>query len=165
MQAAEHQPIIFDRKSKGTHGLIRVRKLISDKENWRLPEDQFDWQFPGSSCKGRDRFVLFIEDYQKVYASCPKNVHFLWTDIQLSKGKVNNYKTKVQIDGKDVSVVYRSAPCNGVKVCPESGCPYVAAIREQKSHPDKPLYKTNDIEPCPVQFYHIFILMTVGGGF
>ena len=97
VQAAEHQPIIFDRKSKGTHGLIRVRKLISDKENWRLPEDQFDWQFPGSSCKGRDQFVLFIEDYQKVYASCPKNVHFLWTDIQLSKGKIITTKLKYRL--------------------------------------------------------------------
>ena len=102
---------------------------------------------------------MYIEDYQKVYASCPKNVQFLWADIQLSKGKVNNYKTKVQIDGKDVSVVYRSAPCNGVKACPEDGCPYVAAIREQRScknHPSNPLYKTNDIEPCPVQFAYIY---------
>ena len=102
---------------------------------------------------------IYIEDYQKVYASCPKNVHFLWADIQLSKGKVNNYKTKVQIDGKDVSIVYRSAPCNGVKACPKDGCPYVAAIREQrpcKNHPSNPLYKTNDIEPCPVQFAYIY---------
>ena len=153
MQAAVHQPSICDRKGKGTHGLIVVKKLLSDKENWNVPENESDWQFPGSLCKGKDQFVLYIEDYQKVYASCPKNVHFLWADIQLSKGKVNNYKTKVQIDGKDVSVVYCSAPCNGVKACPEDGCPYVAAIREQrpcKNHPSNSLYKTNDIEPCPV---------------
>ena len=69
------------------------------------------------------------------------------------------YRTKVQIDGQDVSVMYRSAPCNGVKACPESGCPYVASIREQrpcKNHSSKPLYKTNDIEPCPVQFAYIY---------
>ena len=159
IQTTVHQPSISDRKGKGTHGLIIVKNLLSDKENWIVTEDQSDWQFPGSSCKGKDQFVLFIEDFQKVYANCPKNVHFLWTDIQLSKGKVNNYKTKMQIDGKDVSVVYRSAPCNGVKACPEDGCPYVAPIREQrpcKNHSSKPLYKTNDIEPCPVQFAYIY---------
>ena len=48
VQAAEHQRTIFDRKVKDTYGLIFVRKLISDKDNWRLSEDQFDWQFPGS---------------------------------------------------------------------------------------------------------------------
>ena len=83
MQATVHQPSICDRKGKGTHGLIVVKKLMSDKENWSVPEDQSDWQFPGTSCKGRDQFVLYIEDYQKVYASCPKNVHFLWTDIHV----------------------------------------------------------------------------------
>jgi len=44
------------------------------------------------------------------------------------------------IEGKDVSVMYRSAPCNGVKACSENGCAYVAAIREHKpcqSHPRK----------------------------
>ena len=96
-----------------------------------------------------------------VYSSCPKNLHFLWADIQLSKGKVNNYKTRVTIDGKDVSrsVIYRSAPCNSVKACPENGCPYVTAIREHRSchnHPSKSLYKTNDWEPCPVQFAYVY---------
>ena len=85
-----------------------------------------------------------------VYSSC---LYFLWADIQLSKGKVNNYETKVTIDGKDVSVMYRSAPCSGVKECSENGCPYVAAVMEHRSchnHPSKPLYKTNDWEPYPV---------------
>lgn len=148
-----------DRKGKGTHGLIVVRKLLADKENWRVPENETDWQFPGTSCRGKDQCILYIEDYRKVYSSCPKNLHFLWADIQLSKGKVNNYKTKLKIDGKDVSVMYKSAPCNGVKACSESGCPYVAAIREHRScqsHPSKPLYKTNDVEPCPVQFAYVY---------
>ena len=74
---------------------------------------------------------------------------------------MNDYKTKVTIDGKDVSVMYRSAPCNGVKACSENGCPYVAAIREHmyracQKHPSKPLYKTNDLEPCPVQFAYVY---------
>ena len=153
------QPSACDRKGKGTHGLIVVKKLLADKENWSLPENESDWQFPGTSCKGRDQCIFYFEDYRKVYSNCPKNAHFLWADIQLSKGKVNNYKTKMAIEGKDVSVMYRSAPCNGVKACSENGCAYVAAIREHRpcqNHPSKPLYKTNDLEPCPVQFAYIY---------
>jgi len=153
------QPSACDRKGKGTHGLIVVKKLLADKENWRVPENESDWQFPGTSCRGKDECVLYIEDYRKVYSNCPKNVHFMWADIQLSNGKVNNYKTKVMIDGKDISVMYRFAPCNGVKACSENRCSYVAAIREYRpcqSHPSQPLYKTNDLEPCPVQFAYIY---------
>ena len=143
---------VYDRKGKGTHGLI-VRKLLADKENWRVPENESERQFPGTSCRGKDQCILYIEYYHKVYSSCPKNLHFLWADKQLSKGKVNNYKTKLKIDGKDVFVVYKSAPCNVVKECSENDCPYVAVIREHRScqsHPSKPLYKTNDLEPCRV---------------
>ena len=119
MQTTMPQPNACDRKGKGTHGLIVVKKLLADKENWRVPDNESYWQFPGAFCRGKDQCVLYIEDYRKVYSSCPKNVHFLWADIQLSKGKVNNYKAKIMIDGKNVSVMYRSAPCNGVKACSE----------------------------------------------
>jgi len=52
----------------------------------------------------------------------------LWEDIQLFKGKVNNYKTKIVINGNEVAVTYRSAPCNGVKACSEDGYSYAASI-------------------------------------
>ena len=54
---------------------------------------------------------------------------------------------------------YKSAPCNGVKVCPEKGCHHVASVRELrrcKDHPTKPLRKTNDTERCPVQFGYVY---------
>ena len=159
MQRAWQQLSAGERKGKGTHGLIVVKELLADKENWILPENDSDWNYPGISCRGRDQCVLYFEDYRKVYPSCPKNIHFLWADIQLSKGKVNNYKTKVVIDGKEIAVTYRSAPCNGVKACSENNCSYVAAIREQRpcpKHTSKPFYKTNDVELCPVQFAYVF---------
>ena len=95
-----------------------VRKFLAYKENWRVPENESDWW----NFLQRKRTMHIL--YRKVYPSCPKNLYFLWADIQLSKGKVNNYKTKVTIDGKDASVMYRSASCNGVKACSENGCPY-----------------------------------------
>ena len=118
------------------------RKLFSDKE-----------------CNKHEQCVLFVEDYRSMYPTCPKSLDFLWSDIQLSKGKVNNYNTTITIDGTETSVTYRSAPCNGVKVCPESGCHHVVPIRELrpcKKHPSKPLHKTNDTAKCPVQFGYIW---------
>ena len=135
--------------------------MLEDKENWVIPKNDADWQFPGvfSDTDKHEQCVLFIENYRSVYPTCPKNLDFLWSDIQLPKGKVNNYKTSITIDGKDEQVFYKSAPCNGVKVCSEKGCHYVAPIRELrrcKNHSSKPLQKTNDMERCPVQFGYIY---------
>ena len=56
--------------------------------------------------------------------------------------------------------MYRSAPCNGVKVCSEPGCDHVAPIRDQracKKHPKMPLCKTNTKDSkCSVQFAYTF---------
>ena len=150
------------RVGKGTHGLVVVRNLLTDKETWIVPNTESEWQYPGKfsdkESNKHEQCVIFVQDYRSVYPTCPKNLDFLWSDIQLSKGKVNNYKTSVTIDGKEVPITYRSAPCNGVKVCPESGRCHVVPIRELrpcKDHPSKPLHKTNDTEKCPVQFGYI----------
>ena len=75
------------RVGKGTHGLVTVRKLLEDKENWVIPKNDADWQFPGvfSDTDKHEQCVLFIEDYRSVYPTCPKNLDFLWLDIQLEK--------------------------------------------------------------------------------
>ena len=44
-----------DHKGKGTHGII-ARKLLADKENWRVPENESDWQFLKTSCRGQDQY-------------------------------------------------------------------------------------------------------------
>ena len=116
------------RIGKGIHGL---RDLLTDKENWNVPNTESKWQFSGKfsdkESNKHKQCVIFVEDYRSVYPTCPKNLDFLWSDIQLSKGKVNNYKTTITIDGKEVPITYRSAPCNG---CPENGCRHVVPIRE-----------------------------------
>lgn len=35
------------RVGKGTHGLVVVRNLLTDKENWIVPKTESEWQFPG----------------------------------------------------------------------------------------------------------------------
>ena len=84
------------RVGKGTHGLVVVRNLLTDKENWIVPNTESEWQFPGKfsdkESNKHEQCVIFVEDYRSVYPTCPKNLDSLWSDIQLSKGKVNNYK-------------------------------------------------------------------------
>ena len=60
------QTIGCDSKEKGTHGFIIVRKLLADIENWRVLENESDWQFSGTSCIGKDQCTFYIEDYWKV---------------------------------------------------------------------------------------------------
>ena len=45
------QTIDCDSKGKGTQGMIIVGKLLADIENWRVLENESDWQFSGTSCR------------------------------------------------------------------------------------------------------------------
>ena len=83
----------------------------------------------------------------------------MWSDIQISKGKVNiDRKIKVKIDGKEEELLYRMAPCGGVKKCPESGCSYVCAV---KDHPKCPTHghtlklSAENSGRCPVTFVYL----------
>ena len=63
--------------------------------------------------------------------------HFIWKDIviQLSNSQLNHDRLiTVEIGCKRVEVFYRSAPCLGVKYCPQEGCSYVVpiCIREKR---------------------------------
>ena len=84
------------RVGKGTHGLSIVRHLLADKEKWIIPKEVRDCHFPGTS---GEQSVFYFEDCQAIYSTCPLDPHYLWADIQFSKGKVNNYKTTVNVDG------------------------------------------------------------------
>ena len=55
--------------------------------------------------------------------------HFIWNDIQLSKGKINKDRLlEMDVDGKKEHIYYQSTPCGGVKVCSEPSCNYVSAV-------------------------------------
>ena len=100
-----------------------------------------DCHFLGTS---GEQSVFYFEDCQANYSTCPLDQHHLWVDNQFSKVKVNNYKTTVDVDGKELKVVYCSAPCNGVKMCPVEGCNYIVPVKDQRScrnHPDVLLCK------------------------
>ena len=53
----------------------------------------------------------------------------MWDDIQLSKGTWRDREVNINLGNEgDTTLMYRSAPCNGVKLCPEKECNYVAPM-------------------------------------
>lgn len=80
----------------------------------------------------------------------------MWHDIQFSKGSLNkDRKIEVTINAKQEKLIYRTAPCNGVKYCSFTGWDYTAPVREKRPcpHHKHPLSKTSS---CPVEFVYIY---------
>ena len=83
------------------------------------------------------------------------NSHFMWHDIQLSKGPLNkDGKIEVEISGKMEKLTYCTEPW-GIKYCSFEECNYIASVREKRpcSHHKKPLSKTSS---CPVELVYIY---------
>ena len=73
--------------------------------------------------------VYHIDDYKTLEQSVESDPHFIWNDIQLSKGKINKDRLlEMDVGGKKEHIYYQSAPCGEVKVCNEPSCNYVAAV-------------------------------------
>ena len=153
------------RKGKGTHGIRIVKALLQDKENWKSISCKDDYHFPGVFKQEQMQVVYYVPDCTKLDQCCNSNPHFLWHDIQLSKGKINrDYTFSLVLDPsqKPEDLVYRSAPCNGVKQCSASGCKFVTPVshhRRCELHPNAPLLKSNEVnEICPVELAYVFPL-------
>ena len=144
------------RLGKGSNILTTVRKLLCESENWFKVDNKNNYQFPG---------VLQIPCFQQLFYTenlsslpqCCEDPHFIWKDIQLSKGQLNRDRLiSVEIHGKSEDVYYRSAPCLGIKYCPQDGCNHVVPIRDKRSCPvhNLTLQKTCD---CPVEFVYVYL--------
>ena len=142
------------REGKGSHTLTVVRRCLSDSENWLIPETKKDYHFPGVFSTKRPQQLYYINNVTTLEQSCD-DLHFMWKDIQLSKGQLNKPRLiSADIAGKMEEVYYRSAPCLGVKRCPREGCNHVVPIRDKRRCPahDMELQKTTG---CPVEFVYI----------
>ncbi len=143
------------RIGKGSNILNVVRKLLCEPENWLKATDKRDYQFPGVFSKPIQQHLYHTEDVSKHTQSC-EDPHFLWKDLQLSKGQLNKDRLiTVQINGKQEQLFYRSSPCSGVKMCPRDDCNYTVPIRDKRNCPkhDTALYKTCN---CPVEFVYLY---------
>jgi len=145
------------RIGKGTPPLKIIRQMMAEKENWKMLTNKSEYQYPGVYASAQRQCVYAVNDYKTLEQSAESDPHFIWNDIQLSKGKLNKDRLlEMDIGGKKESVHYRSAPCGGVKVCSEPLCNYVAAVREKRNcklHPSAPL---NHVKECPVEFAYLY---------
>lgn len=69
-----------------------------------------------------------------------KDRHFLWSDIQFSKGSTNKDRLiEVTLGEGKQQVIYRVAPCRGVKKCAscDHTVPNSAVTNNYKKHPVK----------------------------
>ena len=136
-----------------------MKALIEDTENWRSISSKDDYQYLGVFPNKQMQVIYYSPDCTKLDQSCSTDPHFLWNDIQLCKGK--NYSIFVEIGSNArEELIYRCAPCNGVKVCPQSDCSFVAPISRTRPcphHPDAPLKRSNETShKCPVQFAYTY---------
>ena len=137
---SEHKGI---RSGKGCHGIALIKMLIEDEENWEHLSCKDDYQFPGVFPHSKLQRAYYTDDYKSLPQST-SDPHFLWQDIQMSKSGWNkDRQVTVKIAGKSETLMYRVASCNGVKVCPEKFCDYVAPFSAQRPCSAHPLHKLN----------------------
>ena len=87
------------------------------------------------------------------------NKHFLYTDIQFSKGTARNpRKVTMNVDGAEEMMNYRLVPCGGVKLCAKhsEGCSYTIAKREKTKCPTHPVEKLINSGECQVEFAYVW---------
>ena len=100
----------------------------------------------------------------------------MWDDIQLSKGTWRDREVKVSMIKEGIqgeaTLMYRSAPCNGVKICSVKGCNYVAPMSAQRPCPthSQKLVKSSSITTGLVQLNldtstQRIVKMTIDDGF
>ena len=165
--ALKHQPVSERRHEsaekkkrvgRGSNPLFTIRNLLNDKENWQDITSKKQYQFPGVTTEATSNKLLFSKDISKLPQYVAAKPHFLWDDIQLSKGKLSSDRcVTTEIDGIEESIFYRLAPCNGVKMCSGAGCEHVQSRNSKKNlctkHPSSPTINTDN---CPVIFVYMF---------
>ena len=123
------------RLGKGCSVLSLVRRLMSEQENWIKIENKSSYQFPGVLPKPSLQQLCYTENVFDLHQSCD-DPHFIWKDVQLSKGQLNKDRLiKIEINDRNEELYYRSAPCLGVKYCPMEGCKHVVPIRDRRNCP------------------------------
>ena len=146
------------RVGRGSNPLSIAKALMVSQDSWREITSKEQYQFPGVSTSGQSNILLYSKDISKLPQYVASKPHFLWEDIQLSKGKLNpDRAVTLHINGKDETVFYRTAPCNGVKVCSAPNCCHVQPLNSKKNmctkHPNTSTHNTSN---CPVVFMYFF---------
>ena len=149
------------RKGRGKKMVSTIRSLMRDSTKWFEITNKSDYHFPGVLKPPNTKCLGYCADISTLPQYDSHNPHFLFTDIQLGKGKARNpQRVSMTVDGNEETLWYRIVPCGGVKQCPAPSCTYVVATREVRScmqHPNEKLTRSNELSgECPVEFMYIW---------
>ena len=145
------------RQSKGTHLLPVLTKLLCSSANWYNIESPEDYQYPGIFRVAYPQRLGYASDISALPFYTQKDEHFLFNDIQISKGKLRApRKVKFVVDGKEEFLNYRIAPCGGIKCCSVEDCHYTISISEHRSCPDHAGAEVIVSKECPVEFVYVW---------
>ena len=117
---------------------------MESKERWFPITSSDDYHFPGVFSSPFPQRMGYCEDISVLPNFEPTDEHFLFSDIQLGKGKARPVRSvEVTVDGKKELLKYRIIPCGGVKVCGATDvkCDYVVSTRETRPCPNHPRHK------------------------
>ena len=94
-----------DRKKCVGRALSVVKMLMKSHDNWQEIITKEQYQFPGVSVSGQSSMLLYSKDVSKLPQYVASKPHFLWYDIQRSKGKLNpDRMVTLNINGIDEEV-------------------------------------------------------------
>ncbi len=122
----------------------------------RLLTNEFPWFFVLISASS----LVIVWDTHQIFSSLPfytkEDEHFLFNDIQVSKGKLRApRKITTIVDGKEEEVNYRIAPCGGVEWCPLEGCSYCVPNWQHRPCPQQREASLVSSGECPVEFVYV----------
>ena len=132
---------------------------MESREKWYAINNEDDYHFPGVFTAPYPQRMGFCEDITKLAKYDSKNEHFLFTDVQLHKGRARNpRKVTMNVNGTNEQLWYRIIPCGGVKLCERysDGCTHVLSIRESTKCPNHPDEKLIHSEECAVEFTYLW---------
>jgi hypothetical protein len=145
------------RKSKGTHLLPQLKNLLSSSNFWFNIDATDDYYYHGCFRTPLPQRLGFCQDITSLPFYVPEDEHFLFNDIQISKGKPRApRKITTEVNQKQEEVYYRIVLCGGVKHCSVNECTYVTSVREHRcctDHPGMELVVKNE---CPVEFVYVW---------
>lgn len=148
-------PVKLIRKSKGTHLLPVLVSLLSSNSNWYEIKETDDYYYPGIFRCDHPQCLGFAPDISTFPLYSTEDKHFLFTDIQLSKGKLRApRRITVPVNGVNEDMYYRIAPCGGMKNCPVEDCSYSICTREHHPCPKHPDHSLVLSAACPVEFVY-----------
>ena len=131
--------------------------MLVDQEDWKTISDKHDYHFLATFPGTTKQHLYYIPDCKLLQQASSSNHHYMWNDIQLSKGQMKKDRLiEVEMGNNKENVYYRSASCLGVKMCPEQVCTYVAPIREKRScrtHTHKKMVQSDE---SSVEFVYIY---------